>query len=54
MMLRDDLRMMFCGIYENEIKSRMEDKEEHMKLTGSSNRYLEQLATVHAIATQAK
>jgi hypothetical protein len=54
MMLLDDPCVRFCRIYESEIKSRREDKEEHMKPTGSSNRFWEQLATVHAIATQAK
>jgi hypothetical protein len=53
-MLLDDPCVRFCRIYESEIKSRREDKEEHMKPTGSSNRFWEQLATVHAIATQAK
>ena len=32
---RDDLCVMFCGIYQSEIKSRSEDKEERMKLTES-------------------
>jgi hypothetical protein len=47
-MLLDDPCVRFCRIYESEIKSRREDKEEHMKPTGSSNRFWEQLATVHA------
>ena len=35
-MWRDDLCVMFCGIYQSEIKSRREDKEEHLKLIESS------------------